>query len=256
MPHHHRFGWAFASDVGQTQTQTHLLTRPERKRGPEDWLVGRLKMLYKGKGLKDVLDNWKGIMLLDVAAKVVCAIISNRLTKYIRTLEEQNGFKARRGTIDGLFGLKAALHERKEHGLSTWVVYVDLIKAFDSVLRESMYIILSKLGVPHNLIHLIIRLHTNCVVKVKAGDADVVVDSTVGVKQGDSLAPLLFSLYFQKLAWKCLMNCGFSRSHTLHIDLMMCLLATSTQTSRSLIIVSIGLYMQMMVHFYLIQGEK
>jgi hypothetical protein len=102
-------------------------------------------MLYKGKGSKDELDNWRGIMLLDVAAKIVCAIISNRLAKYIQTLEEQNGFKCERGTIgidriDGLFGLKVALHKRKEDGLSSWVVYVDLIKAFDSVSRESVYL--------------------------------------------------------------------------------------------------------------------
>jgi hypothetical protein len=50
-------------------------------------------MLYKGKGLKDESDNWRGIMLLDVAAKVVCAIILNRLAKYIQTLEEQNSVK-------------------------------------------------------------------------------------------------------------------------------------------------------------------
>ena len=154
-------------------------------------------MLYKGKGSKDELDNWRGIMLLDVAAKIVCAIISNRLAKYIQTLEEQNCFKCECGTIDGLFGLKVALHKRKEHGLSSWVVYVDLIKAFDSVSRESMYKVLSKLGVPENLVDLIIRLHTNCIVKIRAGDSDVTVESTVGVKQGDSLAPVLFSLYFQ-----------------------------------------------------------
>lgn len=47
------------------------------------------------------------------------------------------------------------------------------------------------------MVDLIIRLHTNCIVKIRAGDSDVTVESTVGVKQGDSLAPVLFSLYFQ-----------------------------------------------------------
>ncbi len=89
------------------------------------------------------------------------------------------------------------MHKRKEHRLSSWVVYVDLIKAFDLVSRESMYKVLSKLGVPENLVDLIIRLHTNCIVKIRAGDSDVTVESTAGVKQGDSLAPVLFSLYFQ-----------------------------------------------------------
>jgi hypothetical protein len=123
--------------------------------------------------------------------------LTDCLHTYIHTLEEQNSFKFERGVIDGLFGLKIALHKRKEHGLSSWIVYVDLIKAFDSVSRESMYKVLSKLGVPDNLIALVVRLHTNCMVKIKAGDSDVLVESNVGVKQGDSLAPILFSLYFQ-----------------------------------------------------------
>ena len=41
-----------------------------------DWLQGRLKMLFKNKGMKPDLGNWRGIMLLDVASKIVCAIIS------------------------------------------------------------------------------------------------------------------------------------------------------------------------------------
>jgi hypothetical protein len=60
-----------------------------------------------------------------------------------------------------------------------------------------MYKVLSKLGVPDNLVNLVIRLHTNCMVKINTGDSDVEVESNVGVKQGDSLAPVLFSLYFQ-----------------------------------------------------------
>ena len=53
-------------------------------------------------------------MLLDVAAKVVCAIISNRLAEHITGLEEQNGFRALRGTVDGLFGLKLVLNKSRE----------------------------------------------------------------------------------------------------------------------------------------------
>ena len=164
---------------------------------PEEWLIGRLKMLYKGKGAKDILDNWRGIMLLDVAAKVVGAIIAIRLGEHVEGIEEQNGFRSNRGTVDGLFSLKLALHKRKEHGYSSWVVYVDLVKAFDSVPREGLYTMLNRMGVPDKLINLIVRMHTNCIVKVKTGDSDIEVESNVGVKQGDSLAPVLFTLYFQ-----------------------------------------------------------
>jgi hypothetical protein len=115
----------------------------------------------------------------------------------VEGLEEQNGFRAKRGTVDGLFGLKLALHKRKEHGLSSWVVYVDLVKAFDSVPRASLFAMLSRLGVPENLCNIVISFHSNIKVLIRAGERDIEIESNVGVKQGDSLAPVLFSLYFQ-----------------------------------------------------------
>jgi len=42
-----------------------------------DWLQGRLKMLSKNKDIKPDLGNWRGIMLLDTASKIVCAIITS-----------------------------------------------------------------------------------------------------------------------------------------------------------------------------------
>ena len=47
------------------------------------------------------------------------------------------------------------------------------------------------------MLKLIVRFHTDLVVKVKIGDEDVCFESTTGVKQGCTMAPLLFSIYFQ-----------------------------------------------------------
>ena len=69
-------------------------------------------------------------------------IIAARIKKFILVeegLEEQNGFMPNRGCRDGIFFLKLALQKRREHGLGTWAVFVDLVKAFDSVPREAMY---------------------------------------------------------------------------------------------------------------------
>ena len=77
------------------------------------------------------------------------------------------------------------------------MVYVDLVKAFDSVPRESLFAMLSRLGVPDNLCKIIISFHSNFKVLIRAGEGEIEVESNVGVKQGDSLAPVLFSLYFQ-----------------------------------------------------------
>ena len=100
-----------------------------------EWLESRLKILYKGKGDARDLNNWRGIMLIEAAAKIVCSILGNRIQNFLNAagLEEQNGFTPGRGGLDGIFSLKVALQKRREHGLDTWAVFIDLIKAFDSV---------------------------------------------------------------------------------------------------------------------------
>ena len=44
---------------------------------------------------------------------------------------------------------------------------------------------------------LIIKFHSDLIVKVLVGDDDVCFESSTGVKQGCPMAPILFALYFQ-----------------------------------------------------------
>jgi hypothetical protein len=159
----------------------------------EEWRVGRLKLLPK-KGDPSDPSNWRGIMLLEAIAKVVGSIIASRLETLLSKVgvEYQNGFMRRRGCADGVFSLKMALLKRKEHGLGTWTLYVDLVKAFDSVDRPLMFDILRRYGAPERLVHLISMLHTGLTVRMTVGGVEVELPATVGVKQGDTLAAILF----------------------------------------------------------------
>jgi len=56
---------------------------------------------------------------------------------------------------------------------------------------------LQKMGVPESLRTIILALHTDFMVKIKSGLEDVETSYTTGVKQCDSLTPILFVLYFQ-----------------------------------------------------------
>ena len=74
---------------------------------------------------------------------------------------------------------------------------VDLVKAFDSVPRDGLYAVLEKFGVPPKFCSIIVALHEDLVVKATVGNVEVCVESTVGVKQGCTLAPILFLIYMQ-----------------------------------------------------------
>ena len=88
----------------------------------QDWCVGGLKLLPK-KGGRSNPSNWRGIMLLDVMAKVVASsIIQSRLDLVLRAEGEeyQHGFRGGRGCSDGIFAPKMALIlKRREHGLGS-----------------------------------------------------------------------------------------------------------------------------------------
>jgi hypothetical protein len=60
-----------------------------------------------------------------------------------------------------------------------------------------LFAVLRKFGIPFHLCSLIINLHMGCTVKIRVGESDVEVTCTVGVKQGDNLAPILFIIFMQ-----------------------------------------------------------
>ena len=88
---------------------------------------------------------------------------------------------------------------RKEHDLESWVMYADLIKAFDSVHHELLIRILEKFGIPLSLIKVIRKLYHKFKIEICVGKSKAEIDYAAGVKQGDNLAPILFIIVIQFL---------------------------------------------------------
>ena len=167
----------------------------------KDWTSSKLSVIYKGKGSKEDLNNYRGIMLGDVLGKIVSSIVATRLQRLLKEGEakmlNQFGFLKDIGCAEAIFTLKEGIAKRRAAGDDSWVLFVDLVKAFDTVDRSALFLVLSKLGVPTKLIKLIVKLYSNNVVQIPVGKEKVEVPSTVGVKQGDTLAPVLFILFIR-----------------------------------------------------------
>ena len=163
---------------------------------PAEWETGLLKILAKKGDLSDP-GNYRGIMLLETAYKIIAIILHDRLQPIEESLdhEGQCGFRSKRGCPDSNFTVKTAMKKRREHGLETWILFLDLVKAFDRVPREMLWMILEKFGVPLKLIRLLKSLHANVQVKFTVNEITKSIECIIGVKQGDILGPLLF-LFF------------------------------------------------------------
>ena len=172
---------------------------------PSEWELGVLKILPKKGDLSDP-GNHRGIMLLEVAYKIIAIIILARIKPIEEGLdhESQCGFRPGRGCTDAVFTLKQAIRKRREHGLSTWVFFMDLVKAFDRVPRELLWEILLKFGVPPKIVSLLKCLHARVVVKFSVDGIIHTLLSIIGVKQGDILGPILFLFFIAAvmITWK------------------------------------------------------
>ena len=100
---------------------------------PTGWESGLLAILPK-KGDLSNAGNYRGIMMLEVAYKIVANIMESRLDPIMESLdhEAQCGFRKKRGCADAIFTVRQLIAKRREHGLETWILLIDLVKAFDA----------------------------------------------------------------------------------------------------------------------------
>ena len=138
--------------------------------------------------------KWRGVTLMDIGSKVFSSILCARLFQVIKKhgVKYQFGSTPGVGCQDGTFTIKTILHLCRNHNLPTWVAFTDLVKAFDTSNHQLMVMILAKYGFPPNLCDTITRMYKDIVVKLVIGEFETTIYFKVGVKQGDSVAPVLF----------------------------------------------------------------
>nr|VZI37404.1 unnamed protein product [Spirometra erinaceieuropaei] len=83
---------------------------------PDDWGVGILVLILK-KGDKTRCENYRGISLIDGAAKIFAVVLLRRFqaVRDYRTTPNQAGFRAGRGCADQIFSLRRILEFRHSY---------------------------------------------------------------------------------------------------------------------------------------------
>jgi hypothetical protein len=118
-------------------------------------------------------------------------------------VEWRNSSRAKRipaGTNDATYCLCFTLQLRKEHQQDTYLLFIDLIKAFDTANHDILFAILENYGAPRALIDVIRRLHDNFQLKLVFDKKNqTIINYTVGVRQGDNMAGLLFLFLMQAM---------------------------------------------------------
>ena len=127
----------------------------------------------------------------ETSAKVLSIVIAKRLLRKFKEIDPSSQF-GHVGCQEAQQTIKKALLLRRQQGLESYAVFVDLFKAFDTVHHQLLCLILAKYGFPTSLVETIRKLYNDCKVKVQVGSKSVEIDYTTGVHQGDNISPVLF----------------------------------------------------------------
>ncbi|BHF74169.1 hypothetical protein SprV_0401725300 [Sparganum proliferum] len=162
---------------------------------PDDWGLGILVPILK-KGDKTRCENYRGISLIDVAAKIFAIVLLRRFqaVRDSRTRPNQAGFRAGRGCADQIFTPRRILEFRHSYQKPTAVCFVDFTAAFDSVHRESLWRIMALDGVPAKIIAMTKAYYRSTTARVLArNNLSQPFGIRSGVRQGCILSPILFN---------------------------------------------------------------
>ena len=171
---------------------------------PQAWCIGYIVPIYKKKGSASDPNNYRGITLLSCIGKLFTAVLNARLTKYLDGTgligEEQAGFRANYSTMDHVFTLHCIIDMYLKNKKKLYCAFVDYKKAFDLINRSDLWSKLIANGINGKLITVIYNLYNQAKSCVKSNNQiSDFFSCNVGVRQGENLSPILFSIFLNDL---------------------------------------------------------
>ena len=166
---------------------------------PDKWAISYYCPIFKKGNVKDP-SNYRGISIASCLCKLFTALLAERIFSDLhRRLilgAEQAGFRKNSSCLDHAFVLYSIVSFYLAQNRRFFVTFIDYEKAFDRVNHSILWQKLAAIDVNGNVLRVIRNLYekTKACVRVN-GVYTNVFDCGIGVRQGDSLSPLLFIIF-------------------------------------------------------------
>jgi hypothetical protein len=173
----------------------------EAKKWPTEWTQSLVIPLPK-KGNLRLCQNYRTISLISHPSKIMLRIILNRLKAQAEEhlAEEQAGFRPGRSTVEQIFNCRIMIEKHLQHQKDLYHNFIDFKKAFDRVWHDGLWHVLRSFNIEEGLVQVVEALYKHASSAVLMNNQiGGFFPTTVGVRQGCLLSPVLFNLFLEDI---------------------------------------------------------
>jgi hypothetical protein len=161
------------------------------------------------------IGGFRGIGLLEVASKVVAAIIDARLKAEIQFHDSLHGFRAARYTVTATIEAKLLMHNACAQRKALYQIFIDLEKAYDTLDRGRTLEVLKGYGTGPRVLRFLETFWDNQdVVARQGGYHSKAFKAERRVTQEDIPSPMIFNIVVDCVIWAWELEISDGRSLT------------------------------------------
>ena len=171
---------------------------------PNEWKIGKVCPIFKGKGANDQTNNYRPITVLPHIAKIMEKLVHEQLMNYISTKSfispEQSAFLKQHSTETALHKVVDDWHEAINDKLLVGLCTVDLRKCFDTICHETLLFKLFHYGIRNSEFNWFYSyLNDRKQIVSYNNSKSQCRPINIGIPQGSNLGPLLFILFINDI---------------------------------------------------------
>lgn len=174
----------------------------EKKSMSRSMKIGIISLVYKNKGDKRLLKNYRPISLLQVDYKIIARVMANRFKHILPTVvsENQSCCIVGKDIANTICNIRDIIDLVEQDKLEGYVIKIDQEKAFDRVSHDYLLATLKKFGFGENFVKWIEIFYTDICSSCKSnGFLTKYFDIKNGIRQGCPISALLYVLAAESL---------------------------------------------------------